>query len=152
MRRIGLVMVLALPLAACQTDGSGQQNTLVFGGLGAAGGATAGALIARQNPVVGGLIGGVLGGAAGALIGRQLDADSERRRQEAIARAAETPERPTQWTGKDAGTGGQVRFRQRPRPTNTGRVCGTVQETITIGGQPQQADRETCRNPDGTWT
>lgn len=145
-------LIVAIPLAGCTGGVSENQNALVLGTTGAVAGGAIGAAVAPGNPVLGGVLGALIGGTAGTLVGRQLDKESERRRQEAIERAAATPTQTTSWTGKDPGTSGQVRFQTKPAATTTGQTCAIVQETITIGGQPQQADRQTCRKPDGSWS
>ena len=153
MRRAAILgLAVALPLAGCADGTNPNQNALTLGALGAVGGGAIGAAVTPGNRVLGGVIGAAGGGLIGGLVGRQLDIDSERRRQEAMQRAAATPMQQTEWVGKDAGTRGSVRFRERPSRASDGQTCATVQETILIGGQAQQADRQTCRRPDGTWT
>jgi len=144
----------AVPITGCTGGVSENQNALTLGAIGTGLGAVIGSAVAPGNPVAGAVIGGAIGGTGGLLIGRQLDADSARRRQEALQRAAATPTQTANWTGtgKDSDMSGQVKFQSRPTTTAQGQTCAIVQETVTIGGQPQQADRQTCRNPDGTWS
>lgn len=147
-------LAAAVPTTSCTGGFAENQNALILGGLGTAGGAVIGGALVPGNPVLGGVAGGVIGGTAGALIGRQLDIDSARRRQEALQRAAQAPMQTASWngTGRDSDASGQVKFQTRPATTSQGQTCAIVQETITIAGQAQQADRQTCRKADGTWS
>lgn len=152
MLRVSLVLALAMPLAGCAEGMYPNQNALMYGAVGAGAGGLFGGLVARRNPALGAAIGAVGGGLVGGLIGRQLDIESERRRQAALQQAAMYPQQPTQWVGRDTGTRGSVQFRSRPAVASNGQTCAVVQETITIGGQAQQADRQTCRQSNGSWT
>ena len=38
-----------------------------------------------------------------------------------------------------------------PQATQTGPECREYQQTVTIGGKPQQVYGRACRQPDGTW-
>ncbi len=55
-----------------------------------------------------------------------------------------------QWRNPDTGATSTI----VPQPafqTSGGQVCREFQETVTIGGQPQQAYGTACRQPDGSW-
>ncbi len=143
----------ALALSSCATmQQTYEENPKAV--LGSVLGAAAGAGIAAAaggNPawIVGA---GLMGAAAGGLTGHALDNRDKRLATEAAQRAFET--NPTGqaavWRNPDTGNSGSV------TPTRTyqlanGQYCRQYQQTITIGGQPQQAYGTACRQPDGTW-
>jgi hypothetical protein len=54
-----------------------------------------------------------------------------------------------QWKNPDGASATIV-----PQPafqTANGQICREFQQTVTIGGRPQQAYGTACRQPDGTW-
>ena len=58
--------------------------------------------------------------------------------------------KPTVWNNPDSGNSGSI------TPTRTyqlanGTYCREYQQTITVGGEQQQAYGTACRQPDGTW-
>jgi hypothetical protein len=67
-------------------------------------------------------------------------------------RALETAKSGTTvtWKNPDDASTGQI----TPAPAfqnAQGQFCREFEETVTIGGQPQQAYGTACRQPDGTW-
>jgi hypothetical protein len=78
-----LISSLSLaPLVGCENlPGNKQTQGAVIGG---AGGAVAGAAIAKHNRLVGGLIGGALGAGGGYLIGSAMHKNDEKHHDEAI--------------------------------------------------------------------
>jgi hypothetical protein len=84
-------MTLA-PLIGCeQLPGNKKTQGAVIGG---AGGALAGALIAKNNRLLGGLIGGALGAAGGYVIGAQLEKNDKNHHDEAIKASDRDRENP----------------------------------------------------------
>src|SRR5437867_1851582 len=88
-----LIVSLALaPLAGCDSlPGDKKQQGAVIGG---AGGAVAGAALAKNNRLLGALIGGALGAGGGYLIGAQSKKIHDKKKDEAIdadRRAHESP-------------------------------------------------------------
>lgn len=75
------IVLLVVGVAGCASWGDNQKKGT---GIGAAGGAAAGAVIGHQtgSTARGAIIGAVVGGAAGALIGNHMDAQAEKLSQE----------------------------------------------------------------------
>jgi surface antigen len=145
-----LVIMLVIALAGCQAGGGIGQGTAI-GGLG---GAAAGGLLgaAAGGGGAGIAAGTILGGLLGAGIGHALDLQSQRVQAETVHRTLETAPSGTvsTWANPDEGTLGTVRpLRTYRNPA--GDYCREFQQTVTIGGQPQQSYGTACRQPDGTW-
>ena len=155
-----LLLLLILTMSGCATDSgsssqasqwiSAHEKTLI-GGLGAA---TAGGLIgAALHGGTAGIIGGaLLGGLVGAAVGDRMDAADKKQQSQAAQKAFETTPsgQSVAWRNPDSGNSGAVtpiRTYQSP----AGQYCREYQQTITIGGEKQQAYGTTCRQPDGSW-
>jgi len=155
-----LLLLLILTMSGCATDSgsssqasqwiSAHEKTLI-GGLGAA---TAGGLIgAALHGGPAGIIGGaLLGGLVGAAVGGRMDAAGKKQQSQAAQKAFETTPsgQSVAWRNPDSGNNGTVtpiRTYQSP----AGQYCREYQQTITVGGEKQQAYGTTCRQPDGSW-
>lgn len=145
--KAGVLLVCALLMAACETAGPKT-------GLGAATGAAAGGLIGAaagggaEGIVAGVLLGGLLGGA----IGNALDQRDREYAYQNNQRGLETYSvgQTSTWQNPDTGHAGSM------TPTNTyqtsqGQYCREYQQTVTVGGQTEQAYGTACRQPDGSW-
>ncbi len=144
------VVALAVGLfTGCETIPAGQQRTAI-GGLG---GAAVGGLIAAAaggggTAIAASVIGGAL---VGGLAGNLLDQRDQRMANEAAQRALETAPsgKPVAWTNPDTGHSGAI------TPVRTyesnGRFCREFQQTVTIGGRPENSFGTACRQPDGSW-
>jgi len=141
------IVAMVLWMVGCETAGAKT-------GIGAAGGAAAGGLIgAAAGGGTTGIIGGVLlGGLLGGAIGNALDQRDRRLAMEANQQALENAQtgNPTTWQNPDSGHSGTV------TPTRTyenasGQPCREFQQTITVGGQTEEAYGTACRQADGTW-
>jgi surface antigen len=163
MRKMLTVVVLSLGLAACQQPGPygtgpapgeiGMNKTtggaLVGAGLGGllgnqfGGGAGKGAMTA---------LGVVAGGLLGSQVGRSLDqadlAYANRTTQTALDTGQ--PGQPLPWRNEQSGASGTVVPRNYYQ-TADGTYCREFQQTITVGGQTQQAYGTACKQPDGGW-
>ena len=135
-------------LTGCETI-PGHQKTAI-GGLG---GAAVGGLIAAAaggggTAIAASVIGGAL---LGGLAGNLLDERDRRMANDAAQRALETAPsgKPVAWTNPDSGHSGTV------TPVRTyesnGRFCREFQQTVTIGGRPEDSFGTACRQPDGSW-
>jgi surface antigen len=154
-RFLPAAILITLMLIGCATTpgkNGGQQNEkAVIGGLG---GAAAGGLLAaafRGGPV--GIIGGALaGGLIGGAIGDRMDAADRQEAQKASQRALETAPSGTAvaWHNPDSGHSGTV-TPVRTFQKSGGQYCREYQQTVSIGGQEQQAYGTACRQPDGSW-
>jgi surface antigen len=95
---------------------------------------------------------GVIGGAlVGGLAGNLLDQRDRRLANEAAQQAFETAPsgKAVAWTNPDSGHSGTI------TPVRTyqsnGRYCREFQQTVTIGGRPENSFGTACRMPDGAW-
>ncbi len=163
MKQLIATVLIAIFVAACSSTGQGglsptrSDGRVSKQGVGTLAGAAAGA-IAGSN--VGGgkgriaaiAIGTLLGGALGSEVGASLDrADMtyyNQTSQQALERA---PSGQTlAWQNPDTGHRGTV------TPVNVyensqGQYCREYSQTITVGGETQNAYGKACRAPDGTW-
>jgi surface antigen len=150
-RTTALILFAALGLGACEGSNVGTKQT-----VGTVGGAVLGGLLGSQIGGGSGQLwatgaGAVLGALAGSEIGKSLDrADRAYMAQTTQAtlehtRAGET----STWANPDSGHSGTV------TPTRTyqrnGTYCREFQQSVTIGGETEQAYGTACRQPDGTW-
>jgi len=145
-----VVLMVMVAVAGCQA-GSGIGPDTAIGGLG---GAAAGGLIgaAAGGGGAGIAAGTILGGLLGAGIGQALDQRSQRLQAEAVHHTLETAPSGTvtTWANPDNGTQGTV-SPVRTYQDQTGADCREFEQTVTIGGQPQQSHGTACRQPDGSW-
>jgi surface antigen len=152
-----IAVLLTLTLIGCQTAGGpGVAGTGVGAGtaIGGLGGAAAGGLLgaALGGGGTGIAAGTILGGLLGAGVGYVLDQRSQQLQAQTVARSLETAPSGTTatWVNPDNGNQGTVtpvRTYQAP----TGTYCREFQQTIIVGGQPQQGHGTACRQPDGSW-
>ena len=151
LRKLGALLVIlpAIALAGCQTTQFGEKT-----GLGAALGAAGGGLIgAAANGGATGIIAGVLlGGLAGGAIGNSLEQEDRRIAQENAqlalerARAGQTET----WQNPDSGNSGSF-TPTRTYQASDGTFCREYQQTVTVGGEQQDAFGTACRQADGSW-
>ena len=134
-------------LSACETAGPKT-------GIGAMTGAAAGGLIgAAAGGGTTGIIGGVLlGGLLGGALGNALDQRDRRLANEAYQHSLESGRTgsASTWRNPDSGHSGTI------TPTRTyqdagGQHCREFQQTVTVGGEVEEAYGTACRQPDGSW-
>lgn len=149
--RNGAIMLLAVgSLSACQTTMGNKQQA------GVATGAVVGGLIGNEfgsgtgNDVMTGL-GVIVGAMVGSGIGESLDRIDRQYMAEANRTALENSQTnaSVDWVNPDTGNSGSV------TPTRTYEssrgVCREFTNTVSIGGQSQQAYGTACRQSDGSW-
>lgn len=152
MRKLAVVTVLAVGLAACSSTGPGPKQT---GGalLGGIGGAVAGAQFGQGTGQLAAVAAGTL---LGALIGSEVGSSLDKADKAAIAQTTqstlETAPSGTasSWRNPDSGNYGTV----TPTSTyqnNSGQYCREFSQTVNIGGRSEEAYGTACRQPDGTW-
>ncbi len=149
--KILTVSGLVLALGAC-ADGAGQKEvagTLIGAGIGGLAGSQVGKGTG-QLVAVG--AGAVLGALMGGEVGRSLDKAD---RLYAARNAQETLESApigttNTWVNPDTGHSGTHTPTQTWQ-TDDGRYCREFQQTVTIGGQTEEAHGRACREEDGTW-
>jgi surface antigen len=143
-----LVALGSLLMTGCAETQGAPKTT-----VGALGGATVGGLIAAAahgSPaaIAASVIGG---GLVGGLIGNVMDQRDREIASKTTQQALETVPSGTAvpWTNPDNGHSGTV------TPVRTyqaeGRYCREFQQTVTIGGKPEQSYGTACRQPDGSW-
>ncbi len=146
-----IILLTAASLAAC-SGAPGSKRT---------GGTLVGA-------AVGGLLGSKIGGGSGrfaavaagtllgAFLGREVGESLDRADRLYAQRTAtdglehQTSGATTTWSNPDSGHSGTftpVRTYREP----SGRYCREYQQTVTVGGQTEQAYGTACRQPDGSW-
>jgi surface antigen len=122
--------------------------------IGAAGGAAAGGLIgAAAGGGTEGIIGGVLlGGLLGGAVGNALDQRDREYANRTTHQSLETSRTGTTstWQNPDSGHSGSVTPTRTYEAAN-GQYCREFQQTVTVGGQTEQAYGTACRQPDGSW-
>jgi len=140
-------VLLMFLLSACANAGAKT-------GIGAATGAAAGGLIGHAaGGGTAGIIGGVLlGGLLGGAVGNALDQRDREHAARTYQSSLETSPVGTSstWQNPDSGNYGTV------TPTRTyenagGQYCREFQQTVTVGGQTEEAYGTACRQPDGSW-
>lgn len=151
LKSLAIVALLALFTAGC-ADSPGPKQT-----VGTVGGAVLGGLLGSQVGGGSGRLwatgaGAVLGALAGSEIGKSLDrADQMYMSQTTQASLEHTKSGTTStWNNPDTGHSGTV------TPTDTykqddGSYCREFQQTVTVGGEMQEAYGTACRQPDGSW-
>ena len=148
-----LVGAAVISLAACLSL-EGRGNKELGGALvGAAAGGLVGSQIGGgtgQMVAVG--AGVLLGALLGSEVGRSLDKADEAYAAQSYQNTLEaTPTgETTTWVNPDSGNSGSY------TPTKTyqvdsGQYCREFQQTITVGGQTEDAYGTACREPDGSW-
>jgi len=149
-------LILTLPLTfgllgCTRADGSISREA-----VGSVTGAVAGAVIGSRvgsgnNNVIGASVGTFVGSTIGREIGRGMDkADMERLyRAQQQAYTAPIGETIT-WENPNTQNRGSITATRQGTST-TGRYCREFQQTITIGGQQEQAYGTACQQPDGSW-
>ncbi|MBK1698731.1 RT0821/Lpp0805 family surface protein [Rhodovibrio salinarum] len=146
-----VLVIAAFGLGACEGNNVGPKQT-----VGALGGAVLGGFLGSQVGGGSGQLwatgaGAVLGALAGSEVGKSLDrADKAYMAQTTQATLEHTRSGETStWNNPDSGHSGSV------TPTRTyqqnGSYCREFQQTVTIGGETEQAYGTACRQPDGTW-
>ena len=145
-----VVLPLLLATAACETGRDKEiAGTLLGGALGGFLGAQVGGGTGRLVATGAGVF---LGAFLGQQIGRQLD-DADRLRAEGAAQHALETSRSGEtiaWNNPDSGHSGTVTPVETYQDANN-QYCREYQQTVTIGGQTEQAYGTACRQPDGTW-
>jgi len=123
-------------------------GSLGGGALGAWAGSTVGS---GRGQIVATAVGAVAGALAGGFIGQQLDTADKERAERAYQDCLERSPvgKTAQWRNPDSGNYGSI----TPTRTyqNNGQYCREFQQTIVVGGKPQQGFGKACRQPDGSW-
>jgi surface antigen len=141
--------MIALLSAACA--GQGEKQT-----IGTLGGAALGGLLGSQfgsgsGKLVATGAGVFIGALIGSEIGRSMDEVDRMKANQAINTAHAAPVGETiTWNNPDSGHSGTV-TPIRDGTSSSGSYCREFQQTVTIGGQTEEAYGTACRQPDGSW-
>ena len=151
--KVAAIVLLTFTLSSCATMQQQYQENpkAMLGGLLGAGAGAGIAALAGGGP--GAIVGAAVGGALiGGFVGHKLDNRDKQLAAQAAQRAFEQNQagQPSVWNNPDSGNSGSI------TPTKTyqlatGQYCRQYNQTIVIGGEPQQAYGTACRQPDGTW-
>lgn len=133
---LGLALVGALALSACDSMGQKETTGTIVGGVG---GAAVGGLVGGWT---GAVIGGLGGVVVGNLIGRDMDAKSRENVQRATYQSAVEGRRVDYQSGYTQPIG--------PHYMRNGRQCRDFEQVVTRGGQTYRDRVTLCRNNDGT--
>ncbi|WP_404426189.1 RT0821/Lpp0805 family surface protein [Thalassospira australica] len=151
-RHIVIPVMMTAFIAGCAQD-QGQKQT-AGGLLGAVGGAVAGAQFGKGS---GQLVGVALGTLAGAFIGSEVGKSLDNADRAIMAQntqrtleSAPTGQTST-WNNPDTGARGTVTPVRTYQEPKTQDYCREYQQTVTIGGQQEEAYGTACRKPDGSW-
>jgi surface antigen len=146
------IAALVLALAGCQDRTMGTKQ-----GLGTIAGAALGGLAGSQIGSGKGQLAAIGAGVLlGAFLGSEIGKSLDRADRAAMYRTTQTtlerqPSGTTAtWQNPDSGNYGTF----TPKPayqTTSGQYCREFQQSITVGGQTQDAYGTACRQPDGTW-
>ncbi len=145
--KLATVALLVVLTAACESLGPKATGGAA---LGAAGGGLIGAAAGggAEGIIAGVLIGGLLGGA----LGDKLDQNDREYADRVTQRSLESSQvgQATTWRNPDSGNYGSM------TPTRTydgdyGQPCREFQQTVTVGGQTEEAYGTACRQADGSW-
>ena len=148
---LGIALAGMVGLGACSQN-AGDKET-----LGSLGGAVLGGLAGAQIGSGSGQLaataaGALLGFFIGSEVGKSLDKSDQLYAEHTADQALET--KPTgqssTWNNPDSGNSGTF-TPTRTSYTDSGQPCREYQQTVTIGGETQQAYGTACRQEDGSW-
>lgn len=149
-------MVIAALGIALLSAGCAQNGAVSKQGVGAVTGAALGGLLGSQFGKGGGKIaatgaGVFLGALLGSEIGKSMDEVDRLKADRANQQAQTVPIGETiAWNNPDSGNYGTV-TPVRDGTSSAGQYCREFQQTVTIGGQTENAYGTACRQPDGSW-
>ena len=126
----------------------GPSKEMLGGAGGAALGGLGGAQVGKGNGKLAAVAAGtLLGWLVGSNVGASLDKADLLAAQGGLDRSMES-NRPVRWEGPNAT--GYIEPVRSGRTAN-GQVCREYQQTVTVGGRPEKAFGQACRQSDGSW-
>lgn len=144
------VLVMSLSLTGCAgTQGNKQGAGTLIGG---AGGALLGSQVGKgHGRLAATAIGTLIGAAIGNDIGASMDELDRIKADRAFNQATQARVGSTiNWNNPENGHSGSVKV-VRDGNRSDGQYCREFQNTVIIGGKPQQAYGTACRQPNGNW-
>lgn len=152
---LALSVTLAGALAACGPQGrhgggiDRETTGTVLGGI--AGGFLGSQFGEGGGKIVASVAGALVGAWAGKQIANGMNQQDRVQYQQAAQQAQTAPVgQPVQWYNPNTGNSGSI-VTTREGQTQSGEYCREFQQTITVGGQTEQAYGTACRQPDGSW-
>jgi surface antigen len=149
---VALVAALGLGVAGCAEQNAGPKEsvgTLLGAGLGGLAGAQIGSGTGQLAAVAGGaLLGAFLGNQVGSSLDKADAMYADQTAQETFEYERTGTTRT--WTNPDSGNSGTI-TPTRTYEASSGEYCREYQQTVTVGGQTQDAYGTACRQPDGSW-
>ena len=149
-------LAAGLIVSACGTNPQTGQGTFNRTDVATVVGGVAGAFLGGQfGDGRGKTIASIAGGLAGAWAGRSianhltLHDQAQYRQAETVAHSAPVGE-TVEWFNPESGNQGTITPTREGQST-AGRYCREYQQTVTIGGQTEEAYGQACRQPDGSW-
>lgn len=149
-RKIVLVTLMSVSLAACETTGTKEKGGIL---LGAVGGALLGSTLGSgTGKTVAIAAGTLLGALLGSEIGRSLDNADRQAMQQTTYEALESqPSGNTStWRNPDSGNSGTI-TPVRTYQQASSAYCREYEQTIIVGGREETATGTACRQADGNW-
>jgi surface antigen len=141
---------MMLGIAGCSSDAGPKETGGTLAGA-VAGGILGSAFGKGEGKVAAIGVGALFGGLLGREVGKSMDEQDRARALQAQQAAYTAPVgQRIVWNNPDNGHSGAV-TPVRDGTDTAGNYCREFQETVTIGGQPQQAYGRACRQPDGSW-
>jgi len=149
-KKIIVVAVAGAMLSGCAGMGEKETaGTVIGAGTGAVVGAQVGG---GTGQVVAVAVGTLLGALLGGEVGRTMDHADQLAAERAYEQAQSAPiGQPITWNNPDNGHAGAVTPVREGTNDQTGEYCREFQQTVTIGGRPENAYGVACRQPDGSW-
>ena len=142
---LAVLLPLAVLVSACAHSPGPKEA------VGTLGGAAIGGAIGSQFGTGGAAAGIVIGAILGAALGYELDEADEFKQERAMAMAETAPVGHTiVWNNPDTGNSGSV-TPTRDGTSMAGEYCREFQQTVTIGGETEEAYGIACQRPDGSW-
>jgi len=149
---LALVGTLAFGTTACTRADGGVSRQTVGSVVGAIGGAVLGAEIGiAGSSAIGASVGTYAGATLGREIGKGMDQADMERMYRAQEQAYNAPIGETiYWDNPESENHGTVTA-TRQGESVSGRYCREFKQTVTIGGEEEQATGTACQTPDGSW-
>ncbi|OHB25896.1 MAG: hypothetical protein A2X84_05275 [Desulfuromonadaceae bacterium GWC2_58_13] len=150
-RILALLVVLSMLMFGCSPTMGPKEGAGTL--LGAGTGALLGAQVGQGR---GTIVAVAIGTLAGAILGQEIGKSLDRADQIMMERNAQyaleytRTNQPTTWRNPDSGNYGTLTPVDTYQ-TSQGRYCREYYQTVTVGGEPQQAYGTACRQPDGSW-
>ena len=148
---LSIALIGMVGLSACNQNAGDKEQ------LGSLGGAALGGLAGAQiGDGAGQLATTAIGALLGFFIGQEVGASLDKADQlyaehtADVALESNPSGQSSTWSNPDSGNSGTI-TPVRTSYTDSGQPCREFQQTVTIGGETQQAYGTACRQADGAW-